>query len=405
MVASAEGIGLVPIEQVLGKTRVPVKIWTRQVESAALDQLTNTANLPFVFHHVAAMPDVHLGVGATVGSVVATKGAVVPSAVGVDIGCGMIAQKTTVKAEALDGKLLRELRASIERGVPVGHESHKTVSDLSDRFFKANGIPKAMEQFPDLVSRARHQLGTLGGGNHFIEVCLDTEGAVWIMLHSGSRNVGKSTAEEHIGKAKKLAEAYHIALVDKDLAYLVEGTNEFSQYVSDLEWCQRYAMENREAMMDEVLKDFSHALGFHGDRSFLADVRVNCHHNYLSMEHHFGENVMVTRKGAIRARVGDMGIIPGSMGAQSFIVEGLGNPDSFNSAPHGAGRKMSRSAAKKKFTVEDLKRQTEGVECRKDEGVLDEIPGAYKPIAHVMEQSSDLVKVVAELKQTLCVKG
>jgi len=243
-----------PVEQVINsRERIPVKIWTGQVESAAMDQLKNIANLPFVFHHVAAMPDVHLGVGATVGSVVATKGAVCPAAVGVDIGCGMIAQKTTVKAEALDGKLLRELRASIERGVPVGHESHKTVSDRSDRFFKANGIPKAMEQFPDLVSRARHQLGTLGGGNHFIEVCLDTEGTVWIMLHSGSRNVGKSTAEVHISKAKKLAEAYHIALVDKDLAYLVEGTNEFSQYVSDLEWCQRYAMENREAMMDEVV--------------------------------------------------------------------------------------------------------------------------------------------------------
>ena len=390
-------VGYAPpvIKQVLSSQRVPVKIWTDDVESSAMDQLENTAALPFVFHHVAAMPDVHWGMGATVGSVIATRGAICPAAVGVDIGCGMAAVKTPYPVSMLDGKL-PELRHSIERGVPVGFNQHRAAKE---------GLPNG----PSVatggeISKAALQLGTLGGGNHFIEICRDLDDdAIWIMLHSGSRHIGKVTAEKHIGKAKGDMKKLFVDLPDPDLAYFVQGTPQFEAYVQDLLWCQRYAARNRSLMMREVRKNLAHALGV--DELARAGEEIDCHHNYVAEELHFGEKVLVTRKGAINAEKGRLGIIPGSMGTGSFIVSGLGNSESFHSAPHGAGRKMSRGKAKKTFTVADLAAQTAGVECRKDAGVLDEIPGAYKPIGEVIENSADLVRVEARLKQVLTVKG
>ena len=383
------------IKQVLSSQRVPVKIWTDDVESSAMAQLENTAALPFVFHHVAAMPDVHWGMGATVGSVIATRGAICPAAVGVDIGCGMAAVKTPYPVSMLDGKL-PELRHSIERGVPVGFHQHRQAKEgVSNGPSVATGGE---------MSKAALQLGTLGGGNHFIEICRDLDDdAIWVMLHSGSRNIGTVTAEKHIGKAKGDMKRLFVELPDPDLAYFVQDTPQFEAYVQDLLWCQRYAARNRSLMMREVLKNLAHALGV--DALARTGEEINCHHNYVAEELHFGEKVLVTRKGAISAEKSRLGIIPGSMGTGSFIVSGLGNPESFHSAPHGSGRKMSRGKAKKTFTVADLEAQTAGVECRKDAGVLDEIPGAYKPIGEVIENSADLVRVEARLKQVLTVKG
>lgn len=399
-----------PIKAVLNKARVPIKIWSElsTVESAALTQLTNTANLPFVFKHVAAMPDVHLGHGATVGSVIATKSAISPAAVGVDIGCGMMAIKTDLDARVVQDKV-KEIRHSIERSIPVGPESNKRiVTSVSNWQGWANyndlNAAKTHSKSKELFSRAQHQLGSLGGGNHFIELCLDLDNNVWIMLHSGSRNIGKSLAEMHIYDAKQEMKKLFINLPDPDLAYFVEKTRQFDEYMFDLQWAQAYALENREEMMRRVLKDVSYAI-FKEDGKVKKLMEVNCHHNYVSRENHYGENVIVTRKGAVRARTGDLGIIPGSMGAKSFIVRGLGNPESFDSCSHGAGRKMSRSEAKRRFTVDDLAVATAGVECRKDEGVIDEIPGAYKDIDEVMANQSDLVEIVAQLKQFMCIKG
>ena len=393
-----------PVERILN-ARVPVKVWTDRIEAQAIEQLKNTASLPFVFKHVAAMPDVHLGIGATVGSVVATKGAVCPAAVGVDIGCGMMARKTSIPADRLDGSGLKRLRNSIEREIPVGFEQKREPFDAALAWMRGRRKPHAASDA--LVSKAVHQLGTLGGGNHFIEVCRDRDdGLLWLLLHSGSRNIGNSVAKIHIGKAKSAVKKMAESLPDPDLAYFVSGTPEFREYRDDVEWCQAYAFQNREIMMDRILRQVAFALGFEGDPSRLAvTMSVNCHHNYIADEVHFGQKVLVTRKGAIRAGRGELGIIPGSMGTGSYIVRGLGNADSFESAPHGAGRLMSRTEAKRRFTKEDLEDQTEGVECRKDRGVLDEIPGAYKPIAEVIEKSSDLVEVVAGLKQLICVKG
>jgi tRNA-splicing ligase RtcB len=367
------------------------------VESAALDQLTNIANLPFVFKHVAAMPDVHLGKGATVGSVVATQRAVVPAAVGVDIGCGMAAVKTNLTSHDFKDGMLAKLRSSIERGVPVGFNAHKYASQAAQTWMKNMPKPEAVE----LNSKFLVQLGTLGGGNHFVEICLDTDDNVWIMLHSGSRNFGKSVAEVYMKSAKEICKQMFVHLTDPDLAYLVEGSKEFENYLHDVEVAQDYAAENRKLMLIEIIRNVRHMF----PQFVLQGDLINCHHNYISRENHFGQNVIVTRKGAIRARTGDMGIIPGSMGTKSYIVRGLGNPDSFTSCSHGAGRRMSRGAAKKAFTIADLEEQTKGVECRKDEGVLDEIPGAYKDIDQVMENQKDLVEVVAQLKQILCIKG
>ncbi len=389
-----------PVRKVL-RSRVPVKVWTEDVEASAAAQLVRTGALPFVFRHIAAMPDTHWGMGATVGSVMATKGAICPAAVGVDIGCGMAAVKTSLPASALEGKLGR-LRASIERGIPVGFHQRKQAHPRGAALLAAADEA----ELPSVASegekkKAALQCGTLGGGNHFIEICVDEDDArVWVLLHSGSRNIGKVTAERHIGKAKGVMKRLAVELPDPDLAYFATATPEFDAYVRDLQWCQDFARVNREIMLEEVLKDLRHEVG-----DFQTEPPINCHHNYVAWERHFGEDVMVTRKGAIRARRGEPGIIPGSMGTGSFIVRGLGNPEAFESAPHGAGRKMSRGEARRRFTREDLARQTEGVECRKDAGVLDEIPGAYKPIGEVIENSSDLVEVVARLKQVVCVKG
>jgi tRNA-splicing ligase RtcB (3'-phosphate/5'-hydroxy nucleic acid ligase) len=397
-----------PIKSVLSKARVPIKIWSdlHTVESSALDQLTNTANLPFVFKHVAAMPDVHLGYGATVGSVVATKGAVCPAAVGVDIGCGMMAVKTDLDYRVVQDNI-KKIRHSIERSIPVGHEGNKLITKGVERWKQWGDFADLSvvgKNEGDLFKRARSQMGSLGGGNHFIEVCLDTDNNVWLMLHSGSRNIGKTVAERHLDIAKDLMKRMFIHLPDPDLAYLVSQTPEFDAYLSDLDWCQDYALQNRREMMERVVKDVSYAVHGAPDQIELS-YKVNCHHNYMARENHYNENVLVTRKGAVRARVGDLGIIPGSMGTRSYIVEGLGDEESFCSCSHGAGRRMSRGQAKRQFTLDDLALQTAGVECRKDEGVLDEIPGAYKDIDEVMANQTDLVKVVAELRQIMCIKG
>lgn len=392
-----------PVQTVIDDTPVPVKIWTDQIEQAARDQLRNTAALPFVFHHIAAMPDVHLGVGATVGSVIATRGAICPAAVGVDIGCGMVAQKTAFNADQLDASQLKKLRSEIERSVPVGFNQHKKPLAAAEEYFADRRPPSVISGGE--TQKALHQLGTLGGGNHFIEVCIDqADRGIWLMLHSGSRNIGKTVAERHINKAKGLLAQMSMNVADANLAWFNERTPQFDAYIRDLEWCQDYARVNRELMMNRVVDQFARLMN-----STPADVtrgpRVNCHHNYVSREHHFGEDVFVTRKGAIRAREGELGIIPGSMGTGSFIVRGRGNAEAFDSAPHGAGRRMSRGEARRRFTRADLERMTEGVECRKDAGVVDEIPAAYKEIGDVIEKSRDLVEVVAELKQVVCVKG
>lgn len=383
---------------------VPVKIWSPQaeVEGQALKQLQNVASLPFVFKHVAAMPDVHLGIGATVGSVIATKGAVIPAAVGVDIGCGMIAARLNIEPERVLHDLDR-LRTLIERAIPVGHESNDDLTKAVKGWSGWKDMPEQVSLMR-LQDKAAHQLGTLGGGNHFIEICTDEDGSVWVMLHSGSRNVGKSLAEAHIRHAKSDLARLATKLPDPDLAYYVEGTQEYQNYMRDLEWCQSYALENREEMLRRVLHAVSLHVGMQG-APVPHSLKVNCHHNYATREIHYGENVLVTRKGAVRAQKGDMGIIPGSMGARSYIVRGKGNPESFNSCAHGAGRRMSRSEAKRRFTIDDLRKETAGVECRKDSGVIDEIPSAYKDIDEVMKNQSDLVEVVAILKQVLCVKG
>jgi len=379
--------------------RVPVHLWAplNEVESVALDQLKRISALPWVFKHVAAMPDVHYGKGATVGSVIAMKGALAPAAVGVDIGCGMAAVRTSLTANDLPDSLTR-LRDAFESVVPVGFNQHKAGLRVVEDMPIWAAFGDLTSEVQDLRSKAIAQCGSLGGGNHFIEVCLDQDGGVWLMLHSGSRNIGKVLAEIHITRAKKLA--HNADLPDKDLAVFLAGTDEMAAYRRDLMWAQAYAFANRQAMLHQltgVIEATFPGVSF--------DQKITCHHNYVAEETHFGEEIIVTRKGAIRAGLGEMGIIPGSMGTGSFIVEGLGNPESFCSASHGAGRRMSRGEAKRRFSLEDLASQTSGVECRKDMGVLDEIPGAYKDINQVMVNQADLVKIRYSLKQVLCVKG
>lgn len=378
-----------------------VDIWAwadpAEIEGVALEQLKNIAALPWVFHHVAAMPDVHYGKGATVGSVIAMKGAVSPAAVGVDIGCGMAAVRTSLSASDLPDSL-HGLRSELERAIPVGFDSHKEPIDRPQDRELWREFGDLTSAVRDLLGKARRQLGTLGGGNHFLELCLDTEDRVWLLLHSGSRNIGKTLAELHIGRAKRLA--HNSDLPDRDLAVFLACTPEMAEYRRDLFWAQRYAHKNREAMLEL----YQGVLGrFYPEVAFAEPVL--CHHNYVAEETHYGEDVLVTRKGAIRAGRGELGIIPGSMGTRSFVVRGLGSEGSFESASHGAGRKMSRGQARKRFSLGDLAEQTRGVECRKDAGVLDEIPAAYKSIEQVMERQRDLVEVVAELRQVLCVKG
>ena len=392
---------------------VPVKMWTQgvPVEDEAKRQLANAARLPIVFRHIAAMPDVHLGIGATVGSVIPTKKAIIPAAVGVDIGCGMIACKTTLRAEDLPDNL-GPLRAAIERAVPHGRApgardpgAWGKVPGAVDTAW-AQLEPEFTElcrDYPKLEkTNHRNHLGTLGTGNHFIEVCLDEQGFVWFMLHSGSRGVGNAIGTMFIELAKQDALRNNANLPDRDLAYFEEGARYFGDYVRAVGWAQQFAKLNREVMMRRVIEAARSVLR----REFGSHVEaVNCHHNYVQQERHFGEDVYVTRKGAVSAKQGELGIIPGSMGARSYIVRGKGNPESFESCSHGAGRTMSRGEAKRRFTLADHRAATEGVECRKDKDVIDEIPMAYKDIDAVMEAQRDLVEVVHTLKQVVCVKG
>ena len=397
-----------PVQQVLTDQRVPVKIWTNDVDERSREQLLNIASMPFIHHHVAAMPDVHLGIGATIGSVIATHKAIIPAAVGVDIGCGMVAARLSITANELDEKSLRNIFEQITRDVPVGRAQHADDRVLvsAAKPFEAS-LMILTDRHPELLkafgkfSKWTNQMGTLGGGNHFIEVCLDEADQVWVMLHSGSRGIGNAMADYFIKLARKDMERWMINLPDRDLAYFPEGTEHFTDYVEAVHWAQDYAMQNRQSMLELVLS----ALTRHLPPFTVTAEVVNCHHNYVAKEHHYGENVWVTRKGAIRARIGDIGIVPGSMGTRSYIVMGKGNPDSFCSSAHGAGRRMSRTAAEKCFTEADLSQQTTGVICRKDKGVLDEIPGAYKDIDQVMHDQSDLVEILHTLKQLVCVKG
>lgn len=395
----------------------PIKAWTKgvQVEAQAEQQLRNLASMPFIYKHIAAMPDVHWGMGATVGSVIATKGAIIPAAVGVDIGCGMMAHRTTLTASDLPDNL-HTLRTAIEARVPHGRTNEGGPGDRG----AWGDIPEqnieplsfALKELTDLVSkhpkiakaaeRAPIHAGTLGTGNHFIEICLDESDRVWMMLHSGSRGIGNRIGTYFIDLAKQEMRKWFVNLPDQDLAYLPQGSTHFKDYCDAVSWAQGYALLNRELMMREVTAALAETVG----KPFVADtIAVNCHHNYVAWERHFGENVIVTRKGAVRAQEGDLGIIPGSMGARSYIVRGKGNREAFHSCSHGAGRAMSRGEAKRRFTLADHEAATAGVECRKDADVLDETPGAYKPIDAVMAAQSDLVEIVHTLRQVVCVKG
>jgi len=393
-----------------------IKMWTRgvPVEDAALRQLENTARLPFIFKWVAAMPDVHFGMGATVGSVIPTLGAVIPAAVGVDIGCGMDALHTNLRAEDL-GDLTR-LRHRIEAAIPNGRTDNGGKNDKGG--WNVKDVPPDVQDvwdqmlkdtYDDLCGahprmRARNtvnHLGTLGTGNHFIEICLDKWGDVWFMLHSGSRGCGNRIGSYFIRQAKEELKKWFIDLPDNNLAYFPQKTELFNDYLRAVQWAQEFARWNRHLMMERVKKTVKKITG----KFEIIGEPISCHHNYVTWERHFGKNILITRKGAVNASLNRMGIIPGSMGARSYIVRGLGNRDSFHSCSHGAGRVMSRGDAKRRFTLKDHLEATEGVECRKDRGILDETPGAYKDIGTVMAAQTDLVEIVHELKQIVCVKG
>ena len=394
----------------------PIKAWTNgvPVEDTARQQLVNVAQLPFIYKHVAAMPDVHLGIGATVGSVIATKGAVIPAAVGVDIGCGMMAVRTSLGANDLPDSLAG-IRAAIEKAVPHGRTDNGGPRDrgawseppasVVEAWAGAGmeaGLAALVDRHPKLRhGRALDHLGTLGTGNHFIEICLDEADRVWVMLHSGSRGIGNRIGTYFIELAKQDMRRWFVNVPDTDLAYLPQGSEHYNDYMKAVSWAQRFARLNRQVMMNSVMA----ALERFFPRIALDALAVNCHHNYVATERHFGKEVLVTRKGAVRAGAGELGIIPGSMGARSFIVRGKGNPHSFCSCSHGAGRQMSRNEARKRFTLDDHAAATAGVECRKDRDVLDETPGAYKDIDAVMAAQADLVEVVHTLRQVVCVKG
>jgi len=404
------------IKKVLSDGLKPVKIWTNDVEDGALQQLSNIAQLPFIHKHIAAMPDVHWGMGATIGSVIATKGAVIPAAVGVDLGCGMMAVQTNLNANDLPDNL-HKLRTNIEAKIPHGRSNNGKAGDVgsfsddSIMILNSYAWDSIEGEYNEIIAKhpkaeafnTYNQMGTLGGGNHFIELCLDENNQVWVMLHSGSRGAGNKIGMYFINKAKEEMEKYHIDsyLPDKDLSYFVEHTEIFDDYCKAVYWAQKFASLNRDVMMETVLTVMSQEF----DNIFIVNEAINCHHNYISKENHFKSNVLVTRKGAIRAREGDLGIIPGSMGAKSFIVKGKGNKESFCSCSHGAGRKMGRKEAKRTFTVKDLEDQTEGIECPKDESRIDEIPAAYKDIDIVMDNQSDLIEIVHTLKQVVNIKG
>lgn len=386
-----------------------------EIEKEALVQITNTASVPFLFHHVAVMPDTHFGKGSTVGTVLPTKGAIIPAAVGVDIGCGMIAVKTNLTREQL--RDLSELRHSIERSIPMSAGKFnskitdsaqiriKELEDIADQCSETCNAP-GIGHYDSFSKNWRDQLGTLGGGNHFIEICLDEHDAVWVTLHSGSRGIGNKIGNHYITEAQKLCKSMFITLPDEDLAYLPEGSTLFDSYIRDMQWAQKFALLNRDEMMDRVLKDISfHIWKENGHQKEFEVERINSHHNFTQQENHLGKNVWVTRKGAIKADVGYKAMIPGSMGTRSYIVSGLGNSMSFNSAPHGAGRKFSRAKARAQFNMNDFDKAMEGIEHRRTDILLDEIPAAYKDIDQVMENAKDLVKTEAILKQILNVKG
>lgn len=397
-----------PIKKQITKGNVPVKIFTDDIEHQAYQQLLNISHLPFIHHHVAAMPDVHYGKGATVGSVIPCHKAIIPAAVGVDIGCGMNALRLSIKANDLPDNL-RAIRFAIEAAIPVGFNMHKSDKARASTIRSLSvGLDSLIGKHPKLLKMQKkpyqtwvRQLGTLGGGNHFIEICLDENDDVWVMLHSGSRGVGNVIGQYFIRLAQKDMGRHIQNLPDKDLAYFTEGAEHFDDYIEAVHWAQDYALNNRREMMRLIIDALKKKLRKFG----ITKEAINCHHNYVSLENHFGENVYLTRKGAISAGENELGIIPGSMGDKSYIVRGKGNKESFCSCSHGAGRRMSRGKAKRHFSEIDLEAQTEGIECRKDKGVLDEIPGAYKNIDEVMENQSDLVDVVHSLRQIVCVKG
>lgn len=381
-----------------------IKTWLppEAIEHDAMLQISRVAGMPFLFKHVAVMPDCHLGKGATVGTVLPTRGAIIPAAVGVDIGCGMIAVRTNLTSQALPDTL-SVLRHNIERGIPLG------AGGVNKRF-TASALPR-VQRLTELATKDYSrfanwlkQLGSLGSGNHFIEVCLDEGDRVWVVLHSGSRGVGNKIASAHIKTAQRIMGEYFISLPDRDLAYLPEGTPEFDDYIRDLLWAQEFALLNREEMMDRILSEIGYTLYGHPDPTLEVE-RINCHHNFTQMEHHFGENVWVTRKGAIQMQTNQRGVIPGSMGSRSYIVRGVGNRDAFESAPHGAGRRFSRTEARRRFTMADFETAMKGIECRHDEALIDELPGAYKDIDEVMENSKELAVVEHTLHQVLNVKG
>lgn len=399
----------------LGKAAVPIFGWTKgvQVEDKAREQLLNVASMPFIHHHMAVMPDVHWGMGATVGSVIPTLGAIIPAAVGVDIGCGMMAVKTGITANDLPDNLFA-IRSDIEAAVPHGRTDNGGVNDVGAHkegqeipFDLAMSLSRIVEKHEALLKaseRAPNHLGTLGTGNHFIELCLDENNDVWVMLHSGSRGIGNKIGMYFIEKAKKEMRRFFITLPDEDLSYIPEGSVLFDDYMEALDWAQEYALANRVHMMRATLG----VLSRHFPGKVAPEVpehAVNCHHNYVNREKHYGKEVLLTRKGAVSAKYGELGIIPGSMGAKSFIVRGKGNRESFCSCSHGAGRKMSRTEAGKKISLEEHIAATQGVECRKDVGVIDESPAAYKDIDAVIAAQSDLIEVVHTLKQVICVKG
>lgn len=375
------------------------------IESQAQQQIKNTSEVPCLFHHVAVMPDCHFGMGATVGTVLATRGAIIPAAVGVDIGCGMIAVKTNLKRDNI--KDLKAIREGLERRIPMsmGRFNTKTTSSAQKRIEELEELAEGVDLDEKFKTKDwRSQLGTLGGGNHFIELCFDEENTIWATLHSGSRGIGNKIGMFYIKEAQKLMEKYLITLPDKDLAYLPQDTPEFDEYIKYLHWAQRFALLNREEMMDRFLTELRYSV--HGmDELNIELERINSHHNFTQIENHFNQNIWITRKGAIKADVGDKGMIPGSMGTQSYIISGLGNKMSFNSSPHGAGRRMSRKKAKEQFKMEDLDKAMEGIEFRRSDVLIDEIPGAYKDIDEVMENAKELVKIEHTLKQILNCKG
>lgn len=395
---------------------VPIKAWIKGVsfENGAKQQLINVSKLPFIFKHLVVLPDVHLGKGCCIGSVIPTIGAVIPACTGVDLGCGMISVKTTLTANDLPNNL-RSIRSEIEKAIPHGRTDHGGTSDKGSWGWDSprevgtvwdslrDDLKVIKQKHPKIDDRnARRQLGTLGSGNHFYEICLDENNNVWLMLHSGSRGIGNQIGSYFIELAKKDMKIHFINLPDKDLAYLSEGTEYFNDYIQGVDWAQNYARQNRELMMKFSLEAFSKALN---RQIKVTEEAVNCHHNFLVKEHHYNTNIWITRKGAVRARENDLAIIPGSMGSKSFIVRGKGNPESFQSCSHGAGRAMSRSEAKRKFTIEDHIKATDGVECKKDISVIDETPMAYKNIDAVLNAESDLVEIVHTLKQICCIKG